>query len=184
MAKLACLLTNGFEDIEALGTVALLRRANIDVDFIGAMDEQIVTGTFKTKIMVDRPLKALDATHYDGIFIPGGKQAYVLKEDPRVLQWVHTFYDQGKWIFAICAAPIVLGVQGLLNGKKYVSFPGTQAQIHGGIRVDAPVAVDGKIITAIGAGAVYEFAFAIVEHMLGTEAMNDLKKRILYRAFA
>lgn len=184
MAKIACLLTNGFEDIEALGTVALLRRAHIDVDFIGAMDEQSVTGAFKTRIMVDLPLKTLDPVHYDGIFIPGGKHAFILQEDTRVLERVKLFHDQGKWLFAICAAPIVFGVQGLLKGKKYISFPGTQAQIHGGIRVDAPVVVDGKIITAISAGAVYEFAFAIVEHILGSEAMNDLKKRILYRAFA
>lgn len=181
--RFACLLTDGFEDMEALGTVALLRRSGIVVDFVGVYDQIVVKGSFQTEVMVTTMMKKISVDDYDGLFIPGGRQAAILREEPKVLELVQAFHEKNKWMMAICAGPTVFGKIGLLDGKHYISFPGTEIGMGKGIRVNAPAVTDGKFITAIGAGAIYEFALEIIEKTLGIEKRNELAKKIYFRTF-
>ncbi len=178
--KIACLLSDGFEDIEALGTIALLRRSGIDCDMISVYNQTTVVGSYKTVVTADLLFNELDIIHYDGVFIPGGRHATVLRENNDVKDLVLEFRRIDKWIFAICAAPSILGVTGILDGVKYTSFPSTEVFIPYGIRQSAKVVQDKKIITGVGAGAVYEFAFLIIEALLGKEKRLEIEKRTQY----
>jgi len=181
--RFACLLADGFEDIEALGSVAILRRSGIEVDLVGVLNKKTAIGSFQTEVVLDVMLEKLDPAAYDGILIPGGRQAAILRENQNVLDLVSLFARNGKWLMAICAGPTVFGVLGLLDGRHYVSFPGTEVFMQGGIRENKPVVTDGRIITAIGAGAVTEFALEIVKNVIGAEKSAEIRKRIQFRIF-
>lgn len=178
--KLACLLSEGFEDLEALGTIALLRRSSILCDIVSVFNEPTVKGSFSTTVVADIMLKDLNVSNYDGLFIPGGRHSFILKDNPEVLKVVKEFHSKNKYLFAICAAPSVFGVLGILDDKKYISFPTTEVYMKKGIRMREKAVRDGKIITAVGAGAVYEFAFLIIETLLGKDKRQEIEKRIQY----
>lgn len=178
--KIACLLSEGFEDIEALGTIALLRRAQIECDLISVFNEKTVKGSYQTKVVADKMMNKVLVSDYDGLFIPGGRHATLLRETTSVKQLVKEFYDQKKWLMAICAGPSVFGVMGFLDGVKYTSFPSTEIYMPKAHRIATKAIRDGYFITGVGAGAVYEFAFEIIEALLGKEKRIEIEKRTQY----
>lgn len=181
--RFACLLADGFEDMEALGTTAILRRSGIKVDFVSVYGKPFVKGAFETTVKADIMMDTLELDAYDGLFIPGGRAAYDLRENKTVLNLVKDFHDHGKYLMAICAGPTVLSAANVMTGKKYISFPGTEAQMQGAARVQKQAVTDGMITTAIGAGAIYEFALEVVRNTLGDQKAGELAKRILYREY-
>lgn len=178
--KIACLLADGFEDVEALATSALLRRAGFTVDFYSVYNKKVVTGSYLTKVTDVLPMKTLKTSEYDGLFIPGGKAAFTIRDEASVQMVAKAFNDQAKWMLAICAAPTVYGLMGLLDGKKYISFPGTEPDMGEAIRVNEKAVRDGRFITGRSAGAVYEFVFEIVKATLGEEALKKLQESLVY----
>ena len=178
--KIACLVSNGFEDIEAIGTVAILRRSGIEVDYISVTNTMEIMGSFHTMIKADRLLKDCSVDDYDGVFIPGGRHSAFLRTHRETLDFVEACYQNDKWMLAICAGPSVLGVLGILDGMKFTSYPSTEEFMPKGILIKEKSVVDGKIITAAGAGAVYEFAFNIIEAILGEDQRKMIEKRIQY----
>lgn len=181
--RFACLISDSFEDIEALGTVALLRRADIQVDLISVSNQPIVKGYYQIAVQANKLMKQLKSADYDGLLIPGGKHAWTLREDPAVLRVIREFHEADKWIMAICAAPTVLGKAGIMAGRHYVSYPGTDQDIEGGIYLNKMTVTDGKIITAIGVGAVLDFALEIIEQVLGKDKRDRMQRNIRYKAF-
>lgn len=178
--KFACLLSDGFEDTEALATVNLLRRTDIKIDLISVFNKKFVTGAHGTIVKPDLMMKKLSEEDYDGLLIPGGGHSFVLRETKEVLDLVNTFFEHKKWLMAICAAPTVFGKMGIMDGLKYTSFPGTQKDMGAAIRVEEKAVRDGIFITAKSVGSVYEFVFAIVENILGKKALENLKKNIVF----
>ena len=177
MVKVAVILAPGFEEMEALAPVDLLRRANFKVDIIG-LEEEVAGShgiTVKADKVISQSLKA-----YDLIVIPGGQPgANNLKNNEIVIDSLKFAYANGNKVAAICAGPIVLEKAGLLTWKNYVSFPGTETEIKNGHRqADAIVVRDGNILTARGAGAAYEFSLALIE-MLGGD-VNEISDSIQY----
>ena len=181
--KIACLLADGFEDIEAVGTTAILRRSGMLVDFISVLNQAVQTGSFGTKVMTEKMIKDVNVDDYDALFIPGGRQASYLRSDSAVLSLVKAFHQHDKWLFAICAGPTVLGVLGLLDGIEYTSFPTTEEFMPKGIKLAKPAVWSKKIITGAGAGAVTEFALKIIEAIQGIEKASQIQERILFRVF-
>ncbi len=181
--KFACLLADRFEDIEALGTVAILRRAGIEVDFVAAENREAVTGFFGTKVVCDRMMKDVESSGYDGLFVPGGAAVPTLRSLSSVTRLVKAFAAEKKILAAICAGPTVLGALGLLDGVRYTSFPGTESFMPKGIRVAASSVVDGKIVTGAGAGCVMEFAYDVVSLALGNAKSLEIQKRMQYHVF-
>ncbi|MCK5732115.1 MAG: DJ-1/PfpI family protein, partial [Tenericutes bacterium] len=110
--KFLSIIANGFEDMEALGTIALLRRAGIEVEIASVFNEKTVVGSKGIQVIVDTTMKQVQSSDYDGIFIPGGAHAFVLRETKTVKKLVLEFYEQKKWLTAICAAPTVFGMMG------------------------------------------------------------------------
>lgn len=179
--KIACLLADGFEDVEALATAALLRRAKMTVDFYSVYHKKLVTGAYHTPVKVTKPMKSLNVNHYDALFIPGGSAAFSIRNDKNVQAVVKTFNDAEKWMLAICAAPTVFGMMGLMDDKHYISYPGTEKEMGNAIRENDQKAVrDGRFITGRSAGAVYDFVFEIVKATQGDDALKALKENLVY----
>jgi len=173
MSKVAVLLAAGFEEMEALAPVDLLRRADFEVDLIGL--EEYVTGSHGITVKADKMISE-DLTNYCLMVIPGGQPgATNLRNDERVIKALKANYDKGNKVAAICAGPIVLDKAGILIDKEYISFPGTEDEIKTGYRLDEAITVkDGNVLTARGAGAAYEFGLALVDWLGGdAEALSE-----------
>ncbi|MDA3931806.1 MAG: DJ-1/PfpI family protein [Tenericutes bacterium] len=178
--KFACLLADGFEDVEALASSALLRRAGFTVDFYSVYNQKKVTGAYKTVVTDIQYMKKLNVDNYDGLFIPGGKATFKIRDEQSVKEVAKAFDQKEKWMLALCAAPTVYGLLGLLDGKKYISYPGTENEMGKAIRVDEKAIRDGRYITSRSAGTVYDFVFEIIKAIKGEEALNKFKENIVY----
>ena len=179
--KFLCLLADGFEDMEALGTIALLRRADVEVEIASVFNKKLVTGAKGINVIPDLPMKKVDESNYDGLFIPGGGHSFVLRKTDSVRQLVSKFYENKKWLMAICAAPTVFGMMGIMDGRKYISFPGTEKEMGKAKRMnDLKVVRDGIFITARSVGAVYDFVFEIIRTVFNEKAVEKLKNNMVY----
>jgi protein deglycase len=163
MKKIACLLADGFEETEALQTVDILRRANLEVDII-SINEKIVTGSHNIQVIADM-LMPDSLSKYDMIFLPGGQPgANNLMANSKVIDEIKQFHREEKWLAAICAAPLVFDLAGVIKGKKVTSHPGVaEGAFKHSTYLEREVVIDGHVITSRGVGTVPAFAFSIVE---------------------
>ena len=168
--KIAVLCKDGFEEIEALTPVDVLRRANVHVDLVG-MDDLKVTSSHQITIQMDCVFND-QIKEYDGIVIPGGLPgATNLRDDARVIEIVQQFNREHKLIAAICAGPIVLAKAGILKDKICTCSPGFETQLTGANYQEAIVQKDDHIITGKGPAAALEFGYTILES-LGYDSSN------------
>lgn len=162
-----CFLADGFEEIEALATVDILRRADIPVTTVG-VGADVICGAHDIPVTVD--MSADEAEFNEdtmGIILPGGMPGVKnLYADDRVKEAVSYCVSRGLFVCAICAAPLILGRLGVLDGKKATCFPGFEAELKGADVTGEKVVIDGNIITAKGAGCAMDFGFAIVSKVL------------------
>lgn len=176
MTKVAVVLAPGFEEIEAITPIDVLRRAGIEVDVLGFSQE--VTGSHAITIRADK-LWSGDLSAYDMIVLPGGLPgSNHLRDDQKLIEALQTAHKAGKWLAAICAAPKVLGRAGLLDGRTYTCFPGVEEEIGTGHFKPDIVVEDDRIITGRGAGVSLAFAYRLVE-VLGGDA-DGLEQAMLY----
>ena len=176
--KVCCILTDGFEELEAVGTIALLRRANITID-IYAIDQIEATGRFNLSISKLNNMNDLDVNAYDALFLPGGPHYAKLEVNQDVLAILKHFIEANKVVAAICAAPTILGKNGYLEGKNYTCFTSMNEDFKGNY-IDQYAVMDGNIITGRSAAAVIDFAFLIIEKLCGIDKANEVKKQIYY----
>ena len=176
---IAVFLANGFEEIEALGTVDIFRRAGLEVTTIGIGGSRAITGAHGMMVAADIDdveLKDPAELGVEAVFLPGGiPGATNLALSDNVKRYLTYCSEGNRWIFAICAAPLVLGRQKLLEGKRVTCYPGYENELGGAIHTGALVEVDDHLITGKGPGATFDFAFAIVEHLCGKEKTDELK---------
>lgn len=165
-------LADGFEETEALTTVDILRRANISVKTVGIGKKEIV-GSHNIKVLADLSSLDADLSDISGAILPGGLPGTTnLEKDELVLSAVRETFSKGMLTAAICAAPSVLGHLGLLKGKKATCYPGFEDELLGAEYIKAPSVTDGNVITSSGAGAVFEFGFAIVDFLTGSNKIS------------
>ena len=171
-------LADGFEEIEALTPVDIMRRAGIDTLTVGVTGKT-VTGAHGIKVESDI---TIDETVSDGlemVVLPGGLPgADNLRANDRVRELTLYAANNGAFVSAICAAPRVLGELGLLNGKKAICYPGFEKYLDGAEISDARVIKDGNVITAIGMGASAEFALELVRALMGSIVADKIEKGI------
>ena len=180
MTRVLVPLADGFEEIEAVAIVDLLRRADIEVHTASLGDRE-VTGSHGITVVADASLDEVNAGVYDMIVLPGGMPGTAhLKSDPRVTRLLRQFAESGRYTAAICAAPSVLAHAGLLEGRKATSFPGfLKADSAPGIRLsEDPVVVDGKVATSRGPGTAVPFGLALIELLEGAEARRSVQERL------
>lgn len=177
MAKVAVILADGFEEIEALTVVDVLRRANITCHMVGF--EARVTGSHAIQVQADRVFDG-DLSDYDMIVLPGGMPgAANLRDHELLIAELQKCEQVGKKVAAICAAPIVLNRAGLLKDKEFTCYDGVQEQIADGHYRKETVVVDGQLTTSRGPATALAFAYNLVEQ-LGGDA-NGLREAMLYR---
>ena len=172
-------LANGFEDIEAIAPIDILRRAKVEVKLVGVGGKTIKSSrgiTVEAEILPED----VDISKAKMIIFPGGPGYSNLEAHPLVMSILHQAYKNGKYIAAICAAPSILGKRGLLSGKRGICFPGYEKYCSDMILADESVCIDGNIITAKGAGVALEFGFALVKVLCGEEVSEQLKKNMQY----
>ncbi len=161
------LLAEGFEEIEGLAPVDVLRRAEIDVMTAGVGGE-VVCGAHGIPVVCDTTAEQIPHDSISGIILPGGMPGTTnLRESDRVGAMIDFCMDNDRMIAAICAAPMILGELGLLSGREAVCFPGFESSLCGADVLDSAVAVSDNIITSRGAGTALEFAAAIVDYLTG-----------------
>ncbi len=176
-------LADGFEEIEALAPVDIMRRAGLSVTTVGIGKKEIV-GAHGICVIADIADNALDfnmINEAELIFLPGGMPGTKnLDASPTVHQTLDIANEQNAYIAAICAAPMILGKRGMLNGKSAVCYPSFEEYLIGAsIPSDKRIVTDGKIITAMGMGVAYELGLEIVKILCGDEKANSLRKSII-----
>ena len=160
--KIAVLFAEGFEEVEAVSIVDVLRRAEFEVVTVGVAGDE-VRGDHDLVIRMDMTLASAVAGSFDAVVLPGGGPgAIALRDSPAVIALLQETAIAGKPVAAICAAPIALQKAGLLKQKKYTCYPGFDKQCPDGIHTGERVQVDGKLITGKGPGAALEFAIELV----------------------
>ena len=173
-------LANGFEEIEALYTLDLLRRANVDVLTVG-VSGKVANGSHKIPVVCDIDCDSLPYnSDFDMIILPGGMPGSTnLDKAECVEKYIKLALENDKLICAICAAPFILGKRGILKGKRATCFPGFENQLEGATVVDAGVVRDGNIITGRAMGSAHDFALTILEALQGKEAADRMRKTII-----
>ncbi|HBG40365.1 MAG TPA: DJ-1 family protein [Porphyromonadaceae bacterium] len=180
MKKVSVLLANGFEEIEALGTIDILRRAEIQVQTVSIHSHREVTGAHQIQVTAEKVFEEVDFSQVDVLVLPGGMPgAKNLNEHEGVKRVLKDFAAQDKYIAAICAAPMVLGGLNLLDGKKATCYPGFEPELIGAKITDEPVVTDGKIITGKGPGLVFDFALDLVEKIAGIATRQEVQEGLL-----
>ena len=161
------LLADGFEELEALTPVDMLRRYGAEVK-TAAIDNTDVCGAHSITVKADMNIRDIDKTTIDGIVLPGGMPGTLnLQKDKNVNELIDYCNENKKLIAAICAAPMILGEKGLLSGKSAVCFPGFEENLKGADIGDSPTAVCENYITSKGAGTAYEFGAEIIDYISG-----------------
>ena len=176
MPKVAVILANGFEEIEALTVVDVLRRANITCHMVGF--EDTVTGSHAIQVQTNRVFDE-NLSEYDMIVLPGGMPGSAhLRDNEQLITELQKFEKIGKKVAAICAAPIALNQAGLLEGRNFTCYDGVQEQIANGHYHKETVVVDGNVITSRGPATALAFAYHLVD-TLGGDA-ESLRNGMLY----
>ncbi len=180
MNRIAVHLAEGFEEIEAISIIDVLRRAEIDVLTVSISKQTEVTGSHKITVLADELFENIDYSTIDMIVLPGGMPgASNLDKHTGLKKQILDFNKNGKSLGAICAAPLVFGQMGLLKGKKATCFPGFEKYLEGAIVTSAATEKDQNIITGKGAGVAIQFALKIVEELKGKEAAEQLAERMV-----
>lgn len=179
--KVNAYLTDGFETVEALAVIDILRRAGVTVETVSVTGERDVTSAQDIIVKADR-LFDKNAEEADVFFLPGGPGSLAFGEMKDLKEAVVSQCNEGKVIAAICAAPAVLGRWGLLKGKNAICFPGFEKDLVGAKVQKAParVVADGNIFTARGMGTAIDLGLALVGKLLGEEKAESLGVDIQY----
>ncbi len=174
-------LADGFEIIEALSPLDMLRRAKIDVVTVGVTGK-VVESSCNVKVTADITIDEFEHKDVQALVLPGGLQGTLnLEADTTVQSALDEASKDGKLICAICAAPSILGHKGLLKGKNAVAFPGFEDDLEGAYISDNHVVTDGNFITAKGAGVSVDFGLEIVKALSGEEVSEKIRRTIQCR---
>jgi len=173
-------LAEGFEEIEAVNVIDILRRADVEVVTAG-LKEGLVEGSHKIKIQPDTTMEKIDYRDFDGLVLPGGAPGFVhLGNDERILKMAREMDRAKKVVAAICAAPSVLIKAGVLQGRKATVSPSGKAQVQACANFsEERVVVDGNLVTSRSPGTALEFALKLVEVLVGEEKMQEVKAQTL-----
>ena len=182
MGTVYVFFADGFEEIEALTIVDVLRRADLKVKVVSVTPDEIVVGAHDVSILCDINFVNCDFYDADMLVLPGGMPgAATLSEHPGLGRFLPTSAAHNKRIAAICAAPMALGKLGILKGYRATCYPGFEGYLEGAEYVNEPVVMDKNIITGRGPGAAMDFAFKIVEELVSKEKVVELKNGMLVK---
>lgn len=181
MKKASIFLAPGFEEVEALTPIDLLRRAGVQVTIVSVGEEKAVMGSHQITVMADAVFEEMDFSDQDLFILPGGQPGTNnLKGCGKLRNLLEDADKKGKLLAAICAAPTVFGDMGLLKGKRATCYPGCEVGLAGAECLTDRVVVDGNITTSRGVGTAISFALTLIEQLFGKEKAEELQKSIVY----
>lgn len=180
MKTIFVFLTTGFEEMEALGTVDILRRAGLEVQTVSLTGNKTVMASHGVPVVSDTLFEEARLGNAEMLVIPGGTTAF--NDHEGLKKAVKEFYDQGHNVAAICASPIVLGGLGILNGRMATCYPGFEHYLKGAkLETEKAVIVDGNVITGRGPGLVIDFALKLVEIVAGKAKRDEVAEKLLVK---
>lgn len=180
MSKVNVYLADGFEEVEGLTVVDLLRRAGIETDMVSIMGRKEITGARKIPVLADKLFEEQDDP--DVIVLPGGMPGTLhLKAHEGLADLIRKADKEGKLLAAICAAPTIYGEMGLLEGKNATCYPGMEDKLLGANWQEQPVVVDGNFVTSWGVGTAIAFALTLVTILKDEETAKSLANSIVYK---
>lgn len=173
-------LADGFEEIEAITVIDILRRAGIEVMTAG-LKEGLVKGSHNVSVLPDTTLDEIDHRDFDGLVLPGGAPGFInLGNDGRILRLAREMDRAGRCVAAICAAPSVLIKAGVLQGRRATVSPSGRAEVQACAKfLEDRVVVDGNLVTSRAPGTAFEFALSLVELLAGSEKMKEIRAQTL-----
>lgn len=181
MKKAVIFLADGFEEVEALAPVDILRRGGVDVTIAGVTGMQVVS-SHNVKVMADKDVKEIKTDDYDAFICPGGMPGAVNLRDSIVTDIIKEAYGKGKIVSAICAAPMVLDKAGVLADKDFTMYPGMQNYApSGSYKSNKFVIKDGIVITGAGPAAAFEYAFELLAELQGKEISLKVAEGMLFK---
>ena len=182
MKKAIVLLAKGFEEVEALTVVDVLRRGGVHCITCSIDGSEEVLGSHSIHVKANNLIEKVDVDKYDVLVIPGGMPgAANLRDSEKVIELVKKFNTENKILAAICAGPIVFGKAGLLKGKKVTSYPGFEGELGAVTYCEDSVVQDDNIITSRGPATAMHFSFKILENLVDGETVENLKKAMLLK---
>ncbi|MCD8215669.1 MAG: DJ-1/PfpI family protein [Clostridiales bacterium] len=180
MKNIYVFLGEGFETIEALTAVDVLRRGGADVKTVSIMEDIRVLSSHNVEVKADIMLEEADLDNSDMMVLPGGLGGTNnIKANKKLVSALKAQAEAGKYVCAICAAPSALGINGILKGKKATVYPGFEEEMLECKVTGKNVVKDGNIITGKGPGMAVEFAFALLEEAKGKEAVKQVRSGML-----
>jgi len=177
MKKVFIFLTTGFEEIEALATIDILRRGGVNIQSVSLTGDRTVSGGHHISVIADDLFEEVDFAEVQMLILPGG--TVKINEHDELKREILAFAAQGKHIAAICAAPMVLGGLGLLKDRKATCYPGYEKYLAGAQVTEMPVVVDGNITTGKAAGYTFQFALELLSQLKEKEAADDVERKML-----
>ncbi|NLK63186.1 MAG: DJ-1/PfpI family protein [Fusobacteria bacterium] len=178
--KAFLILANGFEEIEAIAVYDILKRANINIYLVSITGEKIVRSTRKMGLSADFLFEEVNFNDGDIIILPGGMPGSDnIANHDGINNIIQKYYDEGKKLAAICAAPLVFGRLNLLNNKNATCYPGIESELKGATISEDKVVVSENIITSKGPGTAVHFALKLVEELKSKEISDKIKKDML-----
>lgn len=178
MPTVLVILPEGFEEIEAVTPIDVLRRAGVEVTIASLAENIHVTGRSGIVLHADTTLASAAGNAFDLLFLPGGPGVVNMRSDPRVAERARQQAAAGGWVAAICAAPTLLNAAGLLEGKRYTAHFSVGKELPAILR-DERVVVDGKIITSRGAGTALDFGLTLVEKLVSPAKASEVAAAIM-----
>ena len=181
MAKVYEFLANGFEDIEALAPVDILRRGGVEIQTVSVSGSEYVMSAHGVTLKADVKFEEVkDFEQADLLLLPGGMPgASHLNEHEGLCRLLTAHHAQGKRIGAICAAPFVLGRLGILKGKRATCYPGFEKFLNGATYTQELCTVDGNITTGKGPAAAFIYSFRLLEQLVSREKSEEVKSGML-----
>ncbi len=180
--KVYMFLADGFEEIEGLTAVDILRRGGIEIKMVSVTGKLGITGSHGIALQADCLFEETDFSDGTMFVLPGGQPGTnSLKAHAELGKLLTEAKAAGKWVCAICAAPTVLGGLGLLRGERAVCFPGCEDALEGAEVGTEPVAVSGHVITSRGMGTAMPFALALLEALTDADTASEMAKKVVWK---
>lgn len=183
MKKAYLFFATGFEEVEALTVVDILRRGGVDCKTVSIMGDYDVTSSHAITIRADLVFDEKELDDADMLIMPGGIPGTPnLKAHVGLEKLIRKYAEDGKYLAAVCAAPTIYGEMGLLEGKKATCYPGMESGLVGAEASSESVVCDGQYITSRGMGTCIDFGLTLLEKLTDKETAQDIGKKIVYYA--
>lgn len=182
--KVYVMLAQGFEIAEAMLPIDILKRARIEVQTVSIDNAEIVAASNGVKVVPDMHIAGADLSDGDMLLLPGGMPGSInLRDNTAVADVITAYHEAGKWLAAICAAPMVYGLMGLLNGEKATCYPGFEKDLLGAEPQKKTVVRSGKFITGCGAGAGFALGREMVAALIGEDTADAVLRQMMYHVY-